>query len=388
MRLINTSTLMLEEFLGLPPPYAILSHTWEDDEVMFENMQRGTANLHRGFCKVKKCCELAASQNYKYVWIDTCCIDKSSSAELSEAINSMFAYYEKSNICYVYLDVEVTSGLLSAEQLSKARWTYRGWTLQELLAPTEVYFYDKGWNFCGSRAARAHEIAQVTNISSDILGIRPPWTVLNLSNFSIADRMSWMSHRQTTRPEDIAYSLFGIFNVSLTPIYGEGAAKAFRRLQEEILKHSNDLSILAWTLDPESTIADVPLVKGGLAMTSQWFARGRSISVSDTEVEPFVMTNKGLRVELPLIKHPSEPERLVATALLPNCHFQHFPNTVVGIELESFPSRGGNNVWYRRTGFRGKDCTLSDVHPVDKEALSRAELRRIYIGMSYRPSRL
>lgn len=261
-------------------------------------------------------------------------------------------------------------------------------TLQELIAPTEVNFYDEEWNFCGSRASRAYEIARVTKISAEFLVARLPWSTLRLSDFSIADRMSWMSHRKTTRPEDVAYSLFGIFNVSLTPIYGEGATKAFRRLQEEIIKHSNDLSILAWTIDPGTSAADVPLVKGGLAQAPQWFAQGRSIVVSNTDIEPFVMTNKGLRVDLPIIKRPSETDRIVGTALLPNCRFQNHPDKVVGIELESYLTKGGNNVWYRRTGFRGDDCTLSDVHPVDKEALDRAKLCRIFIGMSYKPSRL
>jgi hypothetical protein len=98
----------------------------DEGEVLFTDIQDGTAHLKKGFEKVKKCSELAA-QTYRYVWIDTCCIDKSSSAELSEAINSMFKYYQNSKICYVYLDIEVAPGNVSAVEFRQARWTYRGW---------------------------------------------------------------------------------------------------------------------------------------------------------------------------------------------------------------------------------------------------------------------
>ncbi|ORY13359.1 heterokaryon incompatibility protein-domain-containing protein [Clohesyomyces aquaticus] len=126
MRLINTTTLEPEEFIVDPPPYAILSHTWENGEVLYDDFAKGTESSKQGYAKVKGCCELAASEGLKYAWIDTCCIDKTSSAELSEAINSMFNWYQNSDVCYVYLNLEIAGEYISAEELKAARWTSRG----------------------------------------------------------------------------------------------------------------------------------------------------------------------------------------------------------------------------------------------------------------------
>jgi hypothetical protein len=113
MRLINTSTYQLEEFFGSQiPKYAILSHTWEDEEVSFKDISDGTHAHKKGFVKIAKTCELAASEGLAYAWVDTCCIDKSSSAELTEAINSMFRWYERAEVCYAFLsDLPVHSDL-------------------------------------------------------------------------------------------------------------------------------------------------------------------------------------------------------------------------------------------------------------------------------------
>jgi hypothetical protein len=143
MRLLNTSTLKIEEFLGNPPLYAVLSHTWyrlqvsleelpltdhrDEGEVLFNDIQSGTPQTKKGFEKITRCCALALMEGYQYVWIDTCCIDKSSSAELSEAINSMFAYYQRSARCFVHLDITISTGDMTVEDLQRARWTHRGW---------------------------------------------------------------------------------------------------------------------------------------------------------------------------------------------------------------------------------------------------------------------
>ncbi|KAK3938889.1 heterokaryon incompatibility protein-domain-containing protein [Diplogelasinospora grovesii] len=246
MRLLNTSSLKLKEFVGLNiPPYAILSHTWGEEEVLFDDIQKGIASSKNGYGKLAGCCQKAAKDGFEWVWIDTCCIDKTSSAELSEAINSMYQWYEKSTICYAYLwDVaaEHTASAFAITDFSQSRWFTRGWTLQELIAPQVVEFYTSEWLEIGTKGSLASQISTITGIPVRILrGESPP------STCCIAERMSWASARQTTREEDLAYCLLGIFGVHMPLLYGEGA-KSFVRLQEQILKQEEDYSIFAWTL--------------------------------------------------------------------------------------------------------------------------------------------
>jgi len=243
MRLLNTKTLELEDSPGEPPPrYAILSHTWGDDEVVYEDMRspvRPGIESKAGWSKITGACATARRDNHPYIWIDTCCIDKSSSAELSEAINSMFKWYEKATVCYAYLeDVQPTREWTPS--LRKCRWFTRGWTLQELLAPKVVELFAANWSLIGKKNKMSKEISDVTGIEEKfLLGTSP------MSSASIAKRMSWASKRQTSRKEDTAYSLLGIFGVNMPLLYGEGE-KAFRRLQEEIMKISHDQSLFAW----------------------------------------------------------------------------------------------------------------------------------------------
>src|SRR5438045_93423 len=147
MRLINSTTHELEEFSGDIPEYAILSHTWEKKELSFQDIQGRNAKQMVEFAKVEACCSLAKLDGFDYVWIDTCCIDKTSSSELSEAINSMYQWYKGAQVCYAYLaDVPSGEDLHSTDSsFAKSRWFTRGWTLQELIAPSSLVFYGKGW---------------------------------------------------------------------------------------------------------------------------------------------------------------------------------------------------------------------------------------------------
>lgn len=172
----------------------------------------------------------------------SCCVDQSSSADLSEAINSMYKWYQKSAICYAFLSDLPSSLELQQEAFRQCRWWTRGWTLQELIAPSSVRFYDQNWRWYGNRSDLAVEIKSITGISPRAYG-RP------LNDFSVAKRMSWASRRTTTRTEDIAYCLLGLFDINMPLIYGEGD-KAFLRLQEEICKTIPDLTIFAWTTQP------------------------------------------------------------------------------------------------------------------------------------------
>lgn len=269
MRLLNTNTLKFEEFVGIDiPKYAILSHTWGKEEIVFEDIQtdkwRQTPRK-QGADKIENACRQAKGDSFDYIWIDTCCINKSSSAELSEAINSMFNWYYDSTLCYAHLS-DVVDG--DIESFKKSRWFTRGWTLQELIAPIRVDFFDVQWRKIGDRLTLLDPVVQVTGISRRVLdrghhpycghrenifdaencrclGESSTFRKL-LSSFSVATRMSWAGWRTTTRVEDVAYSLLGLFDINMPLLYGEGS-KAFQRLQEEIIQTSNDQSILANT---------------------------------------------------------------------------------------------------------------------------------------------
>ncbi|KAE9362978.1 HET-domain-containing protein [Stipitochalara longipes BDJ] len=244
--------MKLEEFFGSQvPPYAILSHTWGKEEVTFQDI---TSSAHpptykAGFAKIEGCCTKAAQDGYEYVWIDTCCIDKSSSAELSEAINSMYKWYAEADICYAYLS-DIRSAFVDSNELdgldasrptrsfTTSKWFTRGWTLQELIAPRSVEFYAEDWTDLGTKSSRRDDISIITGIDVRVLDGENP-AICN-----VAERLSWAAPRQTTRIEDAAYCLLGIFQVHMPLLYGEGD-RALIRLQEEILKTTEDYTLLA-----------------------------------------------------------------------------------------------------------------------------------------------
>lgn len=269
-RFLNTWTGEFVEIAEIDAtPYAILSHTWRsaedggeqtfDDVVRLQNEcpttnpmpwnDEASPPLNEAFFshaklsdKIKRACEVARKAGYRLIWIDSCCIDKRSSAELSEAINSMYALYRDADVCYVYL-ADVPDGTDPRQEDSKfwkSRWHRRGWTLQELVAPPYVVFLTDDWTLLGTKTGLASTLEKITGVDATILlGLKP------VESASVAKRMSWAAWRKTTREEDRAYSLLGIFGVHMSPIYGEGT-NAFLRLQEEIIKHIPDQSIFAW----------------------------------------------------------------------------------------------------------------------------------------------
>jgi hypothetical protein len=314
MRLLHVETRQLEEFVN-PPPYAILSHTRDSTEVTYHDMQKGTAHDHPGYLKIEYSCRQAVKYGYHYVWIDTCCIDKSSSAELSEAINSMFQWYARSEICYAFLsDVdsvddqlldimkdghleEVEYEIFHGSQFSQSRWFTRGWTLQELLAPSRISFFGSGWKDIGTKTTLARCISNITRIPEFVIDYQSTYldaAEFVIQNFSVAERMSWEAHRQITRIEDTSYSLLGIFNVNIPLLYGEGA-KAFKRLQEEIVKKSADHSIFVWNRSVTKELFLAPSPK--LFYTQR---RILSFDINDTMKEPYVISNAGLNIKLPI----------------------------------------------------------------------------------------
>ncbi|KAI1787841.1 hypothetical protein LXA43DRAFT_950792, partial [Ganoderma leucocontextum] len=210
--------------------------------------------------KLRGACAVALADGYRYIWIDSCCIDKTSSSELSEAINSMYLWYRDTVICYAYL-ADVLSGedpRAPDSSFRRSRWFTRGWTLQELIAPRRVVFLAQDWHILGTKHSLGDVVAEVTGIDYDVLAYTK-----SLDAISVATRMSWASNRKTTRVEDEAYSLLGIFDIIMTPVYGEGE-RAFRRLQEEILKRIPDQTLFAWG----SIYAAGPLLSTGEATDS------------------------------------------------------------------------------------------------------------------------
>ncbi|KAK5659604.1 hypothetical protein OQA88_808 [Cercophora sp. LCS_1] len=253
MRLIDVETLSLQWFFSEIPPYAVFSHLWEQDEVTFSEMTAGPklAEAKRGFVKIQRASLHTRQAGLRYLWIDTCCIDKASSAELSEAINAMFKIYRDAAVCLAYLP-DVTR----LSDLRRSRWFTRGWTLQELIAPGSLEFYDFDWELLGTREELSTEIAKITGIPGSILSRQDGHLIDQvLEGFSLSDRFRWAASRRCTRLEDTTYSLLGIFGVNMPLLYGEGE-RAFLRLQECILEDSDDHSILAFrSLDRPSSPA-------------------------------------------------------------------------------------------------------------------------------------
>lgn len=334
MRLLNTKKHTLEHFLGdARPPYAILSHTWGEGEILYEDIgtegwKSDTRDGKAGASKVIGSCIQATTDGYDYIWIDTCCIDKSSSAELSEAINSMFQWYEESDVCYAYL-ADVGGGdewpAQKAAKISDSKWFTRGWTLQELIAPQKVEFFDKTWNRLGNRDQMASLLSAITRIDKTVLarashdpacydgtssmlehqGCFSCGRGLSiqrlLSSFPVATRMSWAAERVTTRLEDQAYCLLGIFSVNMPLLYGEGR-RSFLRLQEEILRTTSDQSIFAHNRGTLVGINSSDVISL-LADDPEGFRPFGLLRFSDTpwgKQEDFVLANKVIGANLPL----------------------------------------------------------------------------------------
>ncbi|KAK3644335.1 hypothetical protein LTR56_005427 [Elasticomyces elasticus] len=310
MWLIDVHTYKLKAFYDSNiPKFAILSHTWGDDELTFQGIQNPEASTWPSFVKVRRTCELALKDGLEWVWIDTCCIDKSSSAELSEAINSMFRWYNGARICYVLLsDFEGTNGVADdshfskcVAKLKKCRWFSRGWCLQELIgtlvliAPQILQFYDKDWVFVSTRHDIPEQLSEVTGICRSMLDW--PWI----------DGFSWKSDSEFS-DNDFSHWGGGIFDINMTLLYGEGA-NAFARLQEEIIKRSADHSVLAWDhhtilrpwrpSSPSALLAEHPykFTHCNNVLATDHHRRHAPKTALD-------LTNQGLRVTLRLVRGP------------------------------------------------------------------------------------
>lgn len=237
MRLLKRSDdgeiCLTEDLMGNIPAYAIMSHTWGEDgqEVTFQEMTELSGKSNAGYQKIRFCGEQAARDGLRYFWVDTCCINKSDTVELQKSINSMFRWYKDAAKCYVYLsDISIpedsSRGVEVAFQTSK--WFTRGWTLQELIAPSSVEFFSAEGKQIGDKKSLEGPIHKRTGIPIEALRAYYP------AQFGVDERVLWVSKRVTKHEEDMAYSLLGLFDVLLPLIYGEGRENAFRRLREEV----------------------------------------------------------------------------------------------------------------------------------------------------------
>ncbi len=231
MRLLHSSKYQLDEFVEPAiPPYAILSHMWGTEEVSLHDLQDPSVNAKRGFEKIKKCCDQAQLDKIQWVWIDTCCLDRSNSEEISEAVNSMYKWFENAAVCYAYLSDVSSSDDQIRPTLQRCRYFTRKWTLQELVAPRSVVFFAEDWVKIGTRSSLHSIISEITGIQSAVLiGEKKP------KQCHVSERMAWASNRTATRVEDEAYAMMGLFDIKMPILYGEGS-RAFRRLQDEISK--------------------------------------------------------------------------------------------------------------------------------------------------------
>jgi ankyrin repeat protein len=284
LQLQDDGNFSLVEFSGDKiPRYAILSHTWgaDNEEITFQDMKNGRSRSKASYRKISFCEKQAKVDGLEYFWVDTCCIDKSSSQELSEAINSMFRWYKNAERCYVYLsdvsdstsdgDGECTKRWKPA--FKKSRWFTRGWTLQELIAPASVEFFSREGTCLGNKKSLEQTLHEITGIA--VKALRGS----HLSQFSTQERFSWAAKRNTNREEDAAYCLLGIFDICMPLLYSEGREKALARLEKQIRKTSKDevslldekqKGLLLDSLGFEQIHARQMTVKNAHAKTCQW----------------------------------------------------------------------------------------------------------------------
>jgi hypothetical protein len=342
MRLLNTDTFEFKEvYDDSIPAYAILSHRWRDDEVSYQDLLACRRRDSAGFSKIMKACELVASDSANnggvygsWIWIDTCCINKESSTEISEAINSMWRWYENAAVCYAYLDDVVPNRSVEESELFT-----RGWTLQELLAPHKVEFYSRTWTRLGNKVELCDHISTATGINQRIILSENPFEI---HRCSAAQKLSWAAHRRTSRAEDMAYCLLGLLDVNMPLLYGEGT-KAFVRLQEKLMRSYDDESILAWPVatgrDEEFTLSGT--LKGAyltslFADTPAKFAHCGNIVQRGFfgEREPSQIANRGLRMDAVLIPISGRQHEFLAPLKcgISSSH-KHYPEAPLALHL-------------------------------------------------------
>ncbi|KAL4075346.1 heterokaryon incompatibility protein-domain-containing protein [Scleroderma yunnanense] len=392
--------------------YAILSHRWIGKEVDYKEiiklarMNKSDQKAVRdrdGYKKVLSSCERAKRDGYSWLWVDTCCIDKRSSAELSEAINSMYRWYANAKICYAYLHDVSGISFPTADDDEKypnsngwPEWFSRGWTLQEMIAPSNVQFFNKGWHPISDKRTLASTLSKITQVPRHVLR-----DGLSSNRPCVAQIMSWGARRKTTRVEDKAYSLLGLLDVNMPMLYGEGK-KAFRRLQLEVIRMSNDQSIFAWRRSKNersgSILADDPSFfedcNGMELLDRNEFIQELKQHVQEVDLPSidedqfgvFPITNRGIQIWMPL--RPLHGSNSVFEAWLP-CRVPLYPPVIITLALWNsnyyrYHTLEGASAMSRTLQFRQIYLRYQDIHcdiafKIDDSAMARS-------GFSSHPS--
>ncbi|KAI6039996.1 hypothetical protein EDC04DRAFT_1595804 [Pisolithus marmoratus] len=362
---------IFEQYRVPPVDYCILSHRWMGNEVKYEEVRKLTKIDKRdeirgwaGYQKVLRSCEQAKRDGLRLLWVDTCCIDFENGPETSEAINSMFQWYRDSRLCYTYLHDVCIFPTKPDKMFAKfngwPEWFSRGWTLQELVAPSALQFFNKDWECIGDKQSLAPKLAEITKVPLHILR-----DGLSSHRPSVAQIMSWAADRGTKCIEDRAYSLLGLLGINMPTLYGEEKG-AFQRLQLEIMRVSNDQSIFAWK---DSTTCNKRWSNGVLAddpdsfrdchdvikIEPKEFYKGLSLlwdsdstelvtSQEDDEIPTFTVANGAIQIRLPLLPYHGCPSVFLAALA---CRRENDPLPMT-IGLTGF----GSN-YYRYSGAAG-----------------------------------
>ncbi|TBU53835.1 heterokaryon incompatibility protein-domain-containing protein [Dichomitus squalens] len=378
--------------------------------------------------KIRQACRVARKAGYRYLWIDSCCIDKTSSSELSESINSMYQWYGRANVCFAHLaDVPSDDDPRAAQSaFRRSRWFTRGWTLQELIAPLNVIFLSDDWNVIGTKLTLVSPIEDITSIPAEAL-----LHTKSLDDFSVAQRLSWAAKRATTRVEDQAYSLLGTFDITMPTLYGEGE-RAFRRLQEEIVRRVPDQSLFAWTdvyqgsdVHRRSTAGvekySLSLYRYGVSLFStsinRFAADSKDIAVvspailhqfgrSDLLSAEYTPTPQGIRTQLPvlpltglfphveIIYQGKVPESQWYVAIL-GCKHRHSPGCLLGRVCYIPPSDSGIELlcpgYVRISPTPGRGSHQPDLFPLSLATIERCRdaihIKTVYISHPERATR-
>jgi tetratricopeptide (TPR) repeat protein len=356
--------------------YAILSHRWgaPGDEVTYKDLVEcigkdmtdyNTIRDKPGYAKVKFCVEQAARDGLQYSWVDTCCIDKSNAVELSEAINSMFRWYNNAAKCYVFLN-DVSLGEMDIESpasqmewevaFQSSKWFARGWTLQELIAPSSVEFFSIEGLRLGNKRSLERYVQEVTGIALQALRGGP------LSQFDFYERMSWAAKRETTKEEDAAYSLLGIFEVSMPLIYGEGRKRALARLHS-VFKELSDPGSLPPSLQDATAHWIVPFEKNP-------DFTGRNVELSDLKKKLFVADGTTKTIAITGLGGVGKTQ--LALELIHQVKDMHRSCSVIWIPATNLDSLYQAYVdTARQLGISGWEDGKSDVKKLVQEYLSK-----------------
>jgi hypothetical protein len=241
--------------------YVMLSHRWGENEPLLHDIQDKVVYKLKGaggLTKLQSFCKLVRHLGYHWAWVDTCCIDQSNNVELQKSLNSTFVWYRFSALTVVYLSDVPSSSKSGA--LAKSAWNTRGWTVPEFLAPKVIRFYQQDWTlYLDDHSPNHKESMEIMLELEDATGIDAHALVAFQPGMRDArEKLQWASSRVTTVPEDIAYSLFGIFGIQLPILYGENAQNALGRLLQEIIARSGDITALDWIGQPSEFNSCLP----------------------------------------------------------------------------------------------------------------------------------